>query len=205
MLAALDTRLEKSTLRAAYAADVARRYLDQGAVVSPGQAVLQLLEKANLQAEIGVPPAQTHSLLTGQMLAIRHAGGEYQGKLLSIGRAINPATRTVSLKVSLPAEAVVVDGDLLFLSLEELRQQAGFWLPATALLGTVRGMWNVLVLVPDAQSDRFLLERRSIEILHRHGDRVYVQGALRAGEQVVSAGLHRLVAGQMVRTIEAGN
>lgn len=205
LLAALDTRLEKSTLRAAYAADVARRYLDKGAVVSPGQAVLQLLEKANLQAEIGVPPAQVYALVVGQMLTIRHADSEYQAKLLSIGRAINPVTRTVNLKVSLPAAAVAVDGDFLFLSLEEYRQQSGFWVPSTALLGAVRGLWNLLVLIPEGSLDRFVLERRSIEILHRDGDRAYVRGALQAGEQIVSAGLHRLVAGQMVRTMEAGH
>ena len=205
MIAALDTRIEKSTLRAAFAADVSRRYLDQGSVVSPGQAVLQLLEKGNLQAEVGVPLAQTHSLITGQMLVVQHAGDEYPARLLSIGRAIDAVTRTVKLKVSLPAEAAAVDGDLLFLSLYDHRQQAGFWLPATSLSGTVRGMWNVLVLVPEPQPDRFLLERRSVEILHRDGDQVFVRGALKEGEQVVSAGLHRLVAGQLVRTIEAAH
>ena len=134
LMAALDTRLEKSTLRAAYPADVAKRYLDQGAVVSPGQPVLQLLEKGNLEAVVGVPPSQTAALMVGQPITVRHAGSVCEGKLLSIGRAIDPVTRTVDLKVALPGSAVAVDGDLVFLSLKEQRQQDGYWLPASASL-----------------------------------------------------------------------
>ena len=43
------------------------------------------------------------------------------------------------------------------------------------------------------------LERRPIEILHEEAERVYVRGALRAGEAVVQSGVHRLVPGQLAR------
>jgi len=46
------------------------------------------------------------------------------------------------------------------------------------------------------------LTRRTLEVLHATEDRALVVGGLRPGEAVVAEGLHRLVVGQRVRTIE---
>ncbi|WP_197455330.1 efflux RND transporter periplasmic adaptor subunit [Stieleria neptunia] len=43
------------------------------------------------------------------------------------------------------------------------------------------------------------VERRDVEVLHTTADRVFVRGAIGAGDQIVASGVHRLVAGQSVR------
>ena len=48
-----------------------------------------------------------------------------------------------------------------------------------------------------------ILEERPVEVIHMLGDRVYVRGALEAGDSVVLEGLHRLVVGQTVSVVEA--
>lgn len=203
LLAALATKIEKSTLRADYAADIANLYLDKGAVVSPGQPVLQILEQGNLEASVGVPSSLTKQLMTGQEVQVSHGSQEVSARLISIGRVIDTQTRTVKLKLALSEAMEVVEGDAVFLLLDEKREQSGFWLPVTALNDGVRGMWNVLMMIPQAEPDRFILEPRSIEILHRSDGQVFVRGALEDGEQVVAAGLHRIAPGLRVRTMAA--
>jgi single-stranded DNA-binding protein len=55
--------------------------------------------------------------------------------------------------------------------------------------------------VPGSDSEHAIhrLDRRPIETLYQKGERVYVRGALRAGEIVVQDGSHRLVPGQLVQ------
>jgi RND family efflux transporter MFP subunit len=204
LINALATRLAKSQLLAPYDADVGHLYLDEGAVVSAGKPVLQLLERGALEAVVGVPPQLAEGLVLEQGLWLDYAGQRVEGRLLSIGRTIDPVTRTVELRLHLPSELPAVDGGLVFLALQDQRQQAGYWLPASALVGGVRGMWNVLAMLPvGGEADRFELQMRSVTVLHRAGERVYVSGPLADVAQVVGSGTHRVVQGQVVRTEEA--
>ena len=78
-----------------------------------------------------------------------------------------------------------------------------------ALTQGLRGLWTCYVLTKpkadddnaNAPKDAFVLEQRSVEILHQESDRVLVRGTIREGEKIVSSGIHRLVPGQMVRPI----
>jgi hypothetical protein len=45
---------------------------------------------------------------------------------------------------------------------------------------------------------------RPLEVLYQDGDRVFVRGPLAAGETLVATGLHRVVPGQLVRVLGAG-
>ena len=58
-----------------------------------------------------------------------------------------------------------------------------------------------MALVPGEPHDCCLTERRVVEVLHTEGDQVLVRGTLQDGELVVIDGLHRIVAGQLVRTV----
>ena len=50
----------------------------------------------------------------------------------------------------------------------------------------------------------FVLEQRSVEVLHQESDRVLVRGTIKEGDRIVSSGIHRLVPGQVVRPIGGG-
>ena len=45
--------------------------------------------------------------------------------------------------------------------------------------------------------------RRDVEVLHATTDRVFVRGALAAGERVIADGVHRVVPGQRVEAVAA--
>ena len=79
----------------------------------------------------------------------------------------------------------------------------GMWLPRAALTESTRGLWAAYVLVP---GDRGVqrLERRQLEILEEADERIFVRGAIAAGERVAATGLQRLSPDQMVRVREEG-
>jgi hypothetical protein len=123
--------------------------------------------------------------------------------VLSIGSEVDVNTRTVPVRIALPADAGVVDGALIDLLLQEQIKHSGFWLPATSVTDGLRGLWNVYTLQATETPDLYRIETRDVQIDHADSNRVFVSGALNDGEAVIKAGLQRLVPGQIVRYEQA--
>lgn len=198
-LAANQTRLDKSTLHAPFDATVSRRYADLGVVVDPNTAVLRLLEDAPMEARIGVPVRLLDEVTVGAEVALETARTDLAGTVVAIGPDVDPQTRTVPMRVQLPEDSAVVDGELIDLRLREIVNAAGFWVPMTALTEGLRGLWNVYALTPAEAPQRHRLQSRDVRILHAELERAFVTGALASGEQIVAGGLQRLAPGQLVR------
>ncbi len=200
-LAANQTRFDKSLLRAPFNAIVSRRYVDVGTVVDAGTAVLRLLEDAPMEARIGLPIRLLGQVAVGEEVELQTANSKVSGTVLTVSPDVDSNTRTVPIRVRLPADAPLVDGQLIDLRLPETVKKSGFWVPMTALTDGLRGLWNVYVLVPDDPDDeteRYRLEARDVQIVHADLERVFVSGALADDERIAKAGLQRLVPGQVV-------
>ncbi len=194
-----ELRLQKSRLRAPFAGEVAALKIEEGVVVGPGQAVLQLVETGSSEAVFGVSDQLGRDLVLGQDLLIRSGQTLWTVKLLSVSRNLDWRTQTRSIRVQLPQQTPLVDGETVHLILPEERQREGFWLPMSALLGDVRGTWAVYQLSADEQEPgEYYLRKRSVQPLYQYQGQVYLEGALNSGDRVVVAGTHRLAPGQRV-------
>jgi hypothetical protein len=117
----------------------------------------------------------------------------------------DPSTRTVDVILQLMEEDSAVPGDLARLQVERTISEDGFWLPLDALAEGNHGLWNAYVAVPlegrsvAANGATHYLEPRVVEVLHEDSSRVFVRGALEAGELFVTNGLQRVVPNQEVR------
>ena len=100
----------------------------------------------------------------------------------------------------LPSNENLRIGQTVRLGVMESQSQAGFWVPATALVPRERGLWSVYGVGP-ASGGAFEVVRRDVEVLHDSGDRLFVRGTIRPGDRIVASGAHRIVPGQLV-TIE---
>lgn len=124
--------------------------------------------------------------------------------------ATSAARATTNATGAATATATTSDlraGNLAELRLSKRVEAKGFWLPLTALSEGSRGLWRVLVAEQPVTpgGDSWTLSSRTLQVLHLDGARVYVQGALNAGELVVADGLHRVVPGQEVRISDGSN
>lgn len=197
----VDLELEKTRLYAPFDAVVVARLLDEGVVVDAGQPVLRLLEDAPPEARVGVPVSAARELAVGQRHEVSIAGDTVAARVRAILPAVDPATRTVTVVLDLPADTEAPDGALVQLRLSEQIDSPGFWIPLSALTEGLRGLWTVYAV--ESGEETPMLNRREVEILHVDGERAFVRGTLEPGLTLVADGVHRLVAGQRVIPAEA--
>jgi len=199
--ASVEVNFTKSQLRAPYAGIVAERRADEGSVLNAGMPVFRILESEHLEVRAGLAPSAASELSVGQEVELSDSMGRHLvSKVDRILPGRDETTRTVDVILLVEDEnSSLRDGDLIQVILRREIREEGFWVPRTSLTESVRGLWAAYVLVPDERDGVFAAERRQIEIMYQTGDRLFVRGALRDGEQVVVDGLQRVVPGQRVR------
>ena len=204
-IATLDVDLEKSLLRAPFSGKIARRYIDEGSVVTPGDPVVRLLETARLEVRVGVAAADAKAISIGAEHVVRVSGRDLEAHVRSILPERGSETRSVEVIMRLPKKtAGLRDGDLAELTIRSRVTASGLWLPMSALTEGARGLWSCYVAEPLPTHERtdpvtHRIARRQLEVLHEESGRVFVRGTLRDGERVVVEGIQRLVPGQRVR------
>jgi RND family efflux transporter MFP subunit len=192
---ALD--VAKSTLRAPFAGVLSTRRLDEGAVVAAGAELAMLQETARPQARVGVPADIAASLAPGAALTLETRTGGVEGALRAASPDVDPATRTRSLLVDLPAEAPLAMGELVRLVLSRPVADRGAWVPLTALQEGERGLWAIYLVAPDGQGGH-VARREAVEALHVEEGRAFVRGAFADGALLVTEGVNRVTQGQRV-------
>lgn len=207
-LADLDVTIAKSTLNAPFSGTVSEHKVDTGTVVNAGQAVLRLVESATAEARIGIPVTAVGKLSIGEEKTVEVNGEKYGATVDSILPEVDEQTRTQTVVLTLEpsASARLSPGQTVRLNLTERIASAGFWLPTEALTQGLRGLWTCYVVVPEessAERERaYVVETKSVEVVHQEGDRAFVTGTLQANDTVVASGSHRLVPGQKVRLMD---
>jgi len=198
-IASVELDIEKSEIKAPFAAIVGERFADEGIVIAAGAPVFDLLERVNPEVRIGVAGDTVDGIAAGQQHTLLVRGRRVPATVRSVLPVRNRGTRSVDVLLTLHAPFNGIRrGDLARLEIVRQLDQPGFWLPLTALTESSHGLWAVYVAVGPA-GDESVLERRELEVLHQEVDRVFVRGTLGDNEHVVAGGLQRLVPGQRVR------
>ncbi|WP_229711213.1 efflux RND transporter periplasmic adaptor subunit [Agarivorans gilvus] len=191
------TRIEKSSLLAPYNGIVDRRTVSEGTVVGASQAVLTVVQQGANEVKVGVPVRLLEHVDLVAPKSVTVAEQDYAVKLVASGGQVDPQTRTVQLRFALPENDNLVSGQLAYLNVVETIDEPGYWIPVSAIIDGVRGLWNVYAIVQ--QSDgTFLLERRDVSVRYATQQQAFVSGALAENEAIVATGLHRYVPGQRV-------
>ena len=193
---AIDVLLDKAVLRAPFDAVIGTRFVDDGTRVAGGQPIVQLFEDTADQFRVGLPRSIAARLVPGEMAVVEIDGERFDARVVFIRDDIDPATRTQSVILGLPDNANLPDGSLGTLSLSREVTAGGAWVPSTALVEGVRGLWT-LYLIEDG-ADGPVARREAVELIHSDGDRAYVRGAFGAAARIVSNGPHRVSDGQPV-------
>lgn len=205
----IEINIAKSTIKAPFAGIVSARLIDEGTVVNTGQAVVRLVENTSPEARIGMPTTVVNRLRIGSNQRVEINNQTYSATVASILPEVNPNTRTqvVVLKLESSLISQINPGQTVRLKLTDTIPTEGFWLPNKALTQGLRGLWTCYVLSkPKVENtniprNSFVLEQRTVEVLHQESDRVLVRGTLQPGDRIVANGVHRLVPGQIVRPI----
>ena len=185
--------LEDTQLIAPFAGRVSQRFVDEGNVVTAGSPVLEVIDDANLEAWIGLPPAAALALQVGEKCELRVAGQLVKATVRSLAPDVQRTSRTRNVILSLqPGSKQVLPGQVVRLAVTEQVKDAGYWVPTTALTRGVRGLWSLYVV------EEGVVTRRDVEVLDTVGSDSFVRGTLQQGDAVIASGTHRVVVGQRV-------
>ena len=205
-LASLELELEQSILKAPFTGRIANRLVDEGTVVSGGESIFTLVEAQTLEVHVGVPVNTASQIPLGSNQQLQIGSRTYQARVLSTLPQLDSVTRTLKVVLALDefSATEVRPGQVARLKLSENINDSGYWLPTTALVRGIRGLWSCYVLensenVPNNSQKAFRVGRREIEVLQTESDRVFVRGTIQNSDQVIINGNHRLVTGQLVQ------
>ena len=227
-LRSLEVNLGDSRIIAPFSGVIAKRYLDEGAVVGPESRALRLLQVDPLEARFGVSPVDAALLAPDRPVVLTCGQEKFVAKVSRIEPEVDLVTRTQGLFVSIAPDAArhqvgasatassvckLVPGQTVSISLSsavagesetggqinELSDQ--LWVPLGALSRADRGLWSLFAIVQTDAGD-FEIERREVQVLAIEAELARVGGALvRPGDRVVSGALHRVTPGMKVEPI----
>jgi RND family efflux transporter MFP subunit len=195
----LKIRLAQMKIYAPMSGQIAQRFVDVGAVVSPTTPIVRLVNLATLVTVANVPEGQVSKLRVGNRAIIRvDAFGDttFEGRVARISPVLDAATRSALVEVEIPNR----NGAL----------KAEMFARVTLDLGTLRDA----VLIPrDAlvyrgqQPGVFVVEQtrpsfKTIETGTTQGHQIEVLGDLRAGTTIVNRGAAMLTEGDQIRIVE---
>lgn len=176
---------------------------EAGQVLAAGMPVLRLAHAGEREVVINAPESQVARFKPGQAVAVSlwaEAGTVFPGRVREVAGGADPVTRTYTVRVTalnppdsaqlgMTASVLVtsaVDPELVLLPLSALAREGD----------------NPAVWVVEPKSNRVRL--RAVNVGQYREDGVTITGGLHHGDVVVTAGVHKLRADQVVRLADAG-
>lgn len=193
---ALRVQLDLSFITAPFDGVVTARTADEGAIASPGQPLLSIVEAGALEIRVGLPPEIAADLEAGEAHRFVTDRGAFYAQFRASTGVVDRQTRTVTALFDVDADDGVAAGQVVRLAVDTPIDADGFWVPTAALAEGRRGLWSVYVLRTDG--DLFMLEPRVVETVRIEAERVFVRGAVAEGDLLLASGLQRITPGQRV-------
>jgi RND family efflux transporter MFP subunit len=194
MVREAEAQLGYTTLRAAFDGVVARRLVHPGDLASPGQPLLEIEGTADLELEASVPESAAAALVAGAKFDVSAGGQTFPATLREVSSTADAATRTIGVKLAVPAGAPVRSGQFVRVLIPgDTRPAVLVPAAAVALLGQMERVF----VVPESGPVQLRLVRTGA----RRGAHVEVLAGLAARERVVLAPPADLRDGQSVEVI----
>lgn len=176
---------------------------EPGQVVTVGQPVVRLARQTEREVLISVPENRLRELTSAGQLVVAlwaNPGKRYQGRVREVSPAVDPATRTFAVRVSiLDADPAVQWGMTANVGAVNATAMPTAVLPLTSIYQKdgKPAVWrydtttHAVTLVP-------------VTVAQYREDGVVVTSGVADGDVIVAAGVHKLQPGQVVRPYEGG-
>jgi len=201
----LNARLEiikidlyKSTIRAAFNATVLQRFVHVGASVQAGQAVIRLQHRNIDEVQIGIPPQFINNLKVGQCYPLTIGDKDHRGCIDKIVHRLSPETQTSKVIFKLRRSAPMFTGQVAKFNFKKFVQGQGFWVPTTALMEGARGTWQIYLLQPQENRNKYKIVTKQAQVIFSDNQRSYIQASVKTNDVIIAEGVHKFVPGQIV-------
>ena len=193
-----QVELERTRIRAPFAGLLGRRHVSPGARIEPHDNLVRLekidpIELASTAYEYAIPLLKLGMKLDFQVQA--HPDRTFAATLSFIAPSVDPAIRRIPYKARVAnPDSLLRPGMFADIEVELARKDDAILLPEEAVMNDQNGSF-VWRLGSEQQ-----IERADVEVGARDGRRVEIRRGLAPGDRVVSAGTHKVRAGDVVMT-----
>lgn len=199
-----EAQLGKKTLRAPFAGTLGLRQVDLGQYLPAGSPIVEINMLDPIYVDYTLPERELSRISVGDQVEVTVAAQpdtRFSGDISAINSSVNPETRTVRVRATLPNEDLSLRPGM-FATVRTLRPQERqvVAVPRTAISYNTYGDF-VFVLVENDEG-QLVTERRSVTTGETRNGMVEVVSDLKPGERLVKTGLLRLRAGQPVEIQE---
>jgi len=176
------TMLEYTTIAAPFAGTVTAKMVEVGDLATVGIPLLRL-ENVSLEAVAQVPEQTVRSLAPGQnlLVSVPTAGLEVEAKISEIAPTVDPASRTVRVKLALPLNPGLHGGQFARVQFST-GHAATLSVAATALRHN--GQMEQVFVAEDGKA-RLRLVRSGARLGEGKSTRIEILTGLRAGDRVI--------------------
>lgn len=177
-----------------------------GQVVAAGAPVVRVARTDEKEVVIGIPEDRVEALRQATDVSVRlwaRRAEAIPGKIREVSPVADPATRTYTVKVSIPPRADIRLGMTATVEMTAGGKPSAPTLrvPLSALVQD-KGVTSVWVVEKD-QSGAAAVRLRPVQVAGQSGNEILLSGGVQPGQTVVTAGVHQLKPGQKVRILTA--
>lgn len=204
-VAALKAQIAKKEVRAPFSGRVGIREINVGQFVARGAPLMPLQKLDEVFVNFSVPQREMRALKVGQDVQVvvdAFAGRKFPAKVTAINSQVDMATRNISVQATMEnPDEVLRSGMFVRVEVELPADGMQIAVPATAIAYASYG--NSVFIVENMKGEdgqEYLGARQQfVKLGPTRGDLVVVTEGVKAGEEVVSAGVFKLRNGAHVQ------
>jgi len=194
-----ELELSYTKVRAPFAGQVVRRYVDQGQTVSNGTALFSLADMHRLLARVFIPAKEFRSIRPDQpvRLVVSSTGDRLSGRIDLVNPLVDPESGTIKVTVEVRDYPLTTrPGDFVEVSIVTDRHADALLVPRVSVV-TERGRDSVYVVEGDTA------HQRPVTIGFEDDTNAEILSGIEPGELVVIQGQRTIREGQPVSVLDA--
>jgi membrane fusion protein (multidrug efflux system) len=195
----LKTQMGALEVRAPFDGLLGLRQVSVGALVRPGDVITTLDDLSTIKVDFNIAEVHLPSVAIGQNIratSIAYPDETFEGKIVSIGSRVNPATRAIQIRANINNQDFKLrPGMLLQINLQK-KMLTTLTLPEASLV-PVEDKHFVFVVNDE------MVTRKQVSIGLRKPGKVQIVSGLKEGELVVIEGALKLRDGSKVKLLNA--
>ena len=194
-----ELELSYTEVRAPFAGQVVRRFVDQGQTVANGTALFSLADMHRLLARVFIPAKEFRSIRPDQpvQLVVSSTGDRLEGRIDLVNPLVDPESGTIKVTVEVTDYPPTTrPGDFVEVSIVTDSHSDALLVPRVAVV-TERGQRSVYVV------DGETAHQRPVEVGFEDDANAEIVSGLEPGELVVIQGQRALRDGQPVSVLDA--
>jgi len=204
-LQALEERLARTVIRAPFMGVLDERYVDVGAMVSPGDAVGRLVDLDPIKVMAGVPERYAPDVRVGDEAVIDFElldGEPYTARIRYVGSTVSPDNRTFPIEVRLQNPGGVIKPQMVAnMAVTRRTVTDAVVVPQDALVRVEDGY---VVFVAVERNGNTVAEVRPVVLGPARRNLVVIDGGVAAGDKLIVVGHKEVEDGDLIRIVAEG-